>query len=346
MDIFENENNLVIDNRSIFKLNIEKLLNIVKVPDIQRTIDDEHVENIYNYQKQLFLKNSHYSFNPINLCHIEGDNSTWIIDGQHRFCAMRKLYNEGHIFSVFVLIINVKNEEERDEQYHIVNLNRPTAIAKNSNHDLDISRFIKRFAFTYKDYIKKSSSPQRPNVNVDILREKLINLDILSKKKFNDFEKEFMTEVRLLSLFYSECSATKLKDWGIPNPSQQKLKCKEKKNELYLGLYNQFEWVDRIAEKIIDNKEYHLQNHYVINKRLSIPKEIREKCWMAYNKTSIGKCYVCSQELSSFNMEAGHVNSVYYGGDNSLNNLRPICRSCNISMGTENLYKFKERNYS
>lgn len=43
--------------------------------------------------------------------------------------------------------------------------------------------------------------------------------------------------------------------------------------------------------------------------------------------------------------EAGHIMSVKEGGTDTLDNLRPICKSCNRSMGTENMDAFKARCY-
>jgi 5-methylcytosine-specific restriction endonuclease McrA len=38
--------------------------------------------------------------------------------------------------------------------------------------------------------------------------------------------------------------------------------------------------------------------------------------------------------------ECGHVISEFNGGTNKLNNLKPICVSCNSSMGTQNMDEF------
>jgi 5-methylcytosine-specific restriction endonuclease McrA len=35
-----------------------------------------------------------------------------------------------------------------------------------------------------------------------------------------------------------------------------------------------------------------------------------------------------------FEWDDGHINSVANGGDNAINNFKPVCRSCNLLMGT------------
>ena len=81
--------------------------------------------------------------------------------------------------------------------------------------------------------------------------------------------------------------------------------------------------------------------------RKSIPKTVKSDTWNKYigREKGIGKCECCSNEIDSKNFECGHVKSVKDGGEETLDNLRPICSECNKSMGAENLYKFKEKHY-
>ena len=81
-------------------------------------------------------------------------------------------------------------------------------------------------------------------------------------------------------------------------------------------------------------------------KRRSIPKKIRELVWDSYIGRHIGetKCKCCEQtNISQLSFHCGHIISDYNGGDTALRNLLPICISCNLSMGTTNLYDFKKR---
>ena len=56
-------------------------------------------------------------------------------------------------------------------------------------------------------------------------------------------------------------------------------------------------------------------------------------------------CFVCGCQLNIENFECGHVVSVFWGGDTTLENLEPICGSCNKDMGIENLYQYKKREH-
>lgn len=69
-----------------------------------------------------------------------------------------------------------------------------------------------------------------------------------------------------------------------------------------------------------------------------LPKELRSKVWPTYQGNIYrGPCYVCQDDITSGNFEAGHVISVYNGGKHELRNLRPVCRPCNSSMGRMNM---------
>ena len=51
-------------------------------------------------------------------------------------------------------------------------------------------------------------------------------------------------------------------------------------------------------------------------------------------------------EISQMNFICGHVVSEFNGGKITIENLRPICVSCNLSMGTMDMNKFKMNYFS
>lgn len=62
---------------------------------------------------------------------------------------------------------------------------------------------------------------------------------------------------------------------------------------------------------------------------------------MYYENSITGKCQCCKTELiSKNNFDCGHVISEKNGGKVELSNLKPICRSCNSSMATNNMNDF------
>jgi len=80
-----------------------------------------------------------------------------------------------------------------------------------------------------------------------------------------------------------------------------------------------------------------------------IPKALKSKIWYSYVIKRGDKefCYCCeTTRITPFNFECGHVHAKSKGGEDSLENLRPICSLCNRSMKTQNLYTYKNRIHS
>lgn len=82
-------------------------------------------------------------------------------------------------------------------------------------------------------------------------------------------------------------------------------------------------------------------------KRKQIPKLIRGKVWEIYHGDSLkGECYCCKRNLDAFDAwHTGHIVSHANGGADVPSNLRPLCASCNTSMGTQNMDEFKAQYY-
>jgi 5-methylcytosine-specific restriction endonuclease McrA len=83
-------------------------------------------------------------------------------------------------------------------------------------------------------------------------------------------------------------------------------------------------------------------------KRKAIPKAVKDSVWDTTFGASkgIGKCYVCDAEINSKCFDCGHIIAVSNGGNNSKDNLKPICSTCNKSMGTKNMEEFKKEHFT
>jgi len=78
-------------------------------------------------------------------------------------------------------------------------------------------------------------------------------------------------------------------------------------------------------------------------KKSPIPKAVKVAVWNTYVGQDKGqtKCFAgCGTIITSLNFSAGHIQSEYEGGEINVENLRPICVSCNSSMGTQNMKDF------
>ncbi len=79
------------------------------------------------------------------------------------------------------------------------------------------------------------------------------------------------------------------------------------------------------------------------NNNTRVPKPLRKQVWLKRNGNVIeGKCYVCIGAISYDTFESGHVKAASTGGETTLQNLEPICKTCNNDMGIEDLEQFKK----
>ena len=70
-------------------------------------------------------------------------------------------------------------------------------------------------------------------------------------------------------------------------------------------------------------------------KKVTIPKAIREQCWITvFGKSFQHSCYIpwCKNVISVFDFHVGHDVPESKGGALDIHNLKPICARCNLSM--------------
>lgn len=80
--------------------------------------------------------------------------------------------------------------------------------------------------------------------------------------------------------------------------------------------------------------------------RSNIPSALRHTVWNTYlgEEKGTSKCFCCKSEtISRANFHCGHVIAHSNGGETTVQNLRPICPSCNMSMGSKNMEDFMRK---
>jgi hypothetical protein len=79
-------------------------------------------------------------------------------------------------------------------------------------------------------------------------------------------------------------------------------------------------------------------------RKKTIPKIIKDLTWQRWIGDDIAKakCLCCGiNEIKMNSFHCGHVISEADGGPTTVDNLRPVCATCNLSMRTQNMEKFK-----
>jgi hypothetical protein len=80
-------------------------------------------------------------------------------------------------------------------------------------------------------------------------------------------------------------------------------------------------------------------------KKKTIPKALKIAVWNKYIGEEIGKvkCLCCNiTDITQLKFHTGHIISEANNGLTNIDNLKPICESCNKSMGTKNMDEFQQ----
>jgi HNH endonuclease len=83
-------------------------------------------------------------------------------------------------------------------------------------------------------------------------------------------------------------------------------------------------------------------------KKKAVPKSVRSISWRKYMGHVLdAPCYCCKTTMiSGDSFHAGHVIAEKNGGKATVENIRPICATCNLSMGTRNMHDFMKEHFS
>lgn len=325
----------------------EKLLFKSQSGDIQRNIDPSHLDSLINYQKNFYQQHQFYSFpNPFFIAEFEGKYA--LIDGQHRLDTINYLYSNfiKKEIKLLVSIIHLKKVEDYDSYFIAINKNKPVQLYRNIKDWKSVGKGIESFFLKhYKKYLKKSENPRIPHINIDKMKKYIDDNQIISQSGLN--LNSFIKEIKDLNIFYQKYWITEIHNKGYIKNIEKKVELCNKKqpeNPLYLGIFKDFEWLDRIVYKVKNKFDYYTNmDHISKNHRVKIPKKIRKIVWKKRNKNNLeGKCYVCQEKIEFDNFQCGHIKSVFYGGNTNINNLEPICSQCNNDMGIQNLNRYKK----
>ena len=112
------------NNRLIGNIPLKIILqNKIIIQNEQRIRDDDKVKEIVELQDLYKKKHGHFNFlGSINIH--EYNNKYYLVDGQHRFTAMKKLYNSGYSdLNIDIELTTVENMEELKFNYTMINKN-------------------------------------------------------------------------------------------------------------------------------------------------------------------------------------------------------------------------------
>ena len=90
-----------------------------------------------------------------------------------------------------------------------------------------------------------------------------------------------------------------------------------------------------------------VRTKFVRRNRGGLPEPYREEiCKQRFGEKYEIVCPCCCDQVltrTDSSWHIGHINSRSHGGEYTISNLKPICASCNLSMGEKNMYLFMSR---
>ena len=326
----------------------------IETPSIQRELDPESVNQLENDIKSKAEVNGYYDFGIFEMAELQGILN--LCNGQHRYQVLKNIVEKCNpgVISVQVRIKGVHNESELNEYWKICNASQPQAIFQNSDQQIMINQLKKHLLGKYPKFISKGKNPHKPNLNLEHLINHLQDNLILNQLQLT--HKTHLIElVEELNNYYQKnrYNEEKWTQWKIRAEAKRwktKTEKKETTHLLFLGIWPDYEWIDRLIINRKQGLSYEEMNHYwknVSNKKRIRPR-LRQEVWNKHNSgcpIEAGHCFVCGEILSFRNMQCGHIKAHYFGGSTTVDNLEPICGSCNQEMGVEDLMVFKKRNY-
>ena len=357
------KSNQLIRNNNIetFLVTIKDLVktNII-VPSEQRIIVPETISEIEEYQETFFKKHKHFNFiGTINVHFCEEHNKFYLMDGQHRYTTITKLYNKQyHDEKVAIELITVPTYQHVLENYKILNKNTPLPEwSPNIDENIPKQVFVS-IRNQFPNIFTKNKNTKRPFINQNDFQEALGYLTEKLNEK-HPASHHHITETDLKALVLNKNS--QMQKWTVESYQQirkgvkwENYKKIADKHQFYLGMHKtngqeyHFDWVKEIIQQETGYSLPKIKNINPITKKKKIPKQLKIEVWNKYIGEEHGAsfCYCCRKvKITSHTFQAGHFIAESKGGSTILTNLRPICAGCNQSMGTENMRTYIETYY-
>jgi len=361
---------------TIYSLTFQQLIDLnekIEIPDVQVDLNEDKVCQMiesYNKNPKFFGPKCLLTLATMNINDI---TKYYLVDGQHRYEAIKRLLNKDKSLTNIVLltVVPVESRVELIKLFKELNIDSlkcpklnnfewflieklkekikekfptlPNNISKRHNlytaseflEILQRRNILTSFSVKYKldklndeDIVNKESSEliDKDNYYINTI------MFILEKKN-----KEFFAKAKYLELIKADADEYRF-HLGEKAMIENHICMFFKRN-------NFFDW-------LIDSKIE--PEHLKVSPRITISDSTKNKVWInEFEAKNSGMCPIwnCKKILDKDvqnSWQCGHIIRINNGGKTTLDNLRPICPTCNNKMSDTNWYDYEiyiKKNY-
>ena len=291
----------------------------------------------------------------ITVAFVASEETSYILDGHHRLRAFSVLAQQGLPTSEVVVPVvqyYVDTIEEMMNYYMRINKHMPIhplerQITYADYEKVLIEYIIKTFALYIKDHNKSVKCPHislcdlKRNIHARQIGHQLqqyqISIDMFWSHimSLNQYITQHLTHTQLDATMNK-----RIKDCQNKTAGTTAIVC-------FLPIWRHFEWLDICMTSLLRNIPIDILVQNMIanqSKRRKIPAIARQSVWKKVNASlsDVGECCVCGNDLNFNDMECAHITAHALGGEDTVDNLMPTCKTCNRDMGIMNLYEYKK----
>jgi len=328
-------------------------------PRIQRTLNVEHVKHMVEDQKAEYAKHKCFSMmQSITVAYVMEEKEFYVLDGHHRLKAFQELQKLGLPVEDIVLPVvqyYVHDQTEMIAYYTRINKNMPIHPLETTTTYVDFEKIlVERFARTFATYVKHHGGAVKcPNISLQDLKKHLLAREVGNKlKNANTSIDDFWSILLNFNGYVGKDLKGKQLDASIKKRIDD---CEAKSHGgavCYLGIWRKFEWLDILLAHVENNESFQVCCEKVCcsstsgmpsMKRKRVPAIVRLEVWKKLNNNicDIGQCFVCEHDLLFQDMECGHIHAHALGGSDSVDNMMPVCKTCNRDMGIMHMLEYK-----
>ena len=338
-----NEKQDCVEKTITFKQLNKDVVLFNKLP-FQTDLDEQKVKDM----KKAYLKNPDYLVykNKVVVAVVSNglsdDYKLFVVDGQHRIEMAKELYETEDV-NDYLTICYYKIESDKKMKELFREINRDSF--KNSKY-VSLDEFQETLYDLTKEYLKNKYSIYFPDKKSSINRRHSLTefLDLLVERGYFDQWKSLDEIVKDIEL--KNKSFNKLIDyqeyWAQTSDFFYKDEQTCVKNGFIISLKN-----NNFIDYLVDSSNV-TPDHTFKNQKKIIGPKLRLQVWKKeFENEYEGVCpfYRCTNIIHNGlnGFHSGHVISEFNGGETTIDNLRPICSSCNSRMGITNWNEYEKK---